>query len=192
MSKPTFRVASFSTNFEAYPPMEIIKIFFKSAVCDNISYVNDDQVKFEHMLNEKVCFTNFVQISNLNATHSFLKCADCVIVFVDLEKEKSFENLEIIITYIKNNCRLERKVYILGIYSNVDKIQPELKEESINEFVDSKNIYYDYLELNLESSIDLVKIVEFISQEAIENKSDKLEKNKEVPEDVSRSGCVII
>ena len=119
MSRSTpsvFRVGAFSTNFDTFSPITIIRQFFVSTVCKNISYIKDNHVEFEHVLEESTeIHTNFIAISNLEKSYNVCSCADCFIIFVDLELKESMDKLEQIVNYIKLKCNEDKKVYVLGI-----------------------------------------------------------------------------
>ena len=116
--------------------------------------------------------------------------ADSYIIIIDLESEVSYTNLDSIISYMKENCNIEKKIFFLGIYKNVDNINEDLKEENIKDFIDNKKLNYDYLELNIEYKNDLIKIMEFITNQSISNKDGK-ENSFDNNEGQSKSKCIL-
>ena len=193
MSKNTpavFRVGAFSTNFDNFSPITIIRQFFVSTVCKNISYIKDNHVEFEHVLEDSTeIHTNFIAISNLEKSYNVCSCADCFIIFVDLELKESMDKLEQIVNYIKIKCNEEKKVYVLGIYTKGENIQSNFKEETFKDYLDTTKLYYEYLEVCLEVTVELVKIFEKIIKDAIEAKKELKILQSGMNEDMSGSGA---
>ena len=189
-----FRVAAFSTNFENFSPITLIRQFFVSTVCKNISYIKDNHVEFEHVLEDSTAIhTNFIAISNLEKSYNVCSCADCYIIFVDLELKESMEKLEEIINYIKVKCNDDKKVYVLGIYTKAENIQNNFKEETFKDYLDTTKLYCEYLEVCLELTVELVKIFEKIIQDALEAKKELKNLQGGLGDDMSKSGiCLMI
>lgn len=184
------RMASFSTNFESFSPISIIRQFFMSTSCKNITYIKDNHVEYEYILKDsKTLHVNFIEISNLEKNYNICSCADCFVVLVDLEFQESIAKIEQTLNYIKEKCAQERKIYCVGIYNDKDKIPEELKENNIKKIFINSNIIYDYCYFKLDSTVDIVKIFDEITQETYENKIQNLQNSQR--DDISNSGCNI-
>lgn len=192
MSNTIFRICGFSTHNESFSPISIMKQFFNSTICKNISQIKESHIEFDHTLKDNTsCHITFVEINDLDKSTSYSNFADTLIIFIDLEKEKIIEKLEEIIFYIKENFNLSKKIYLLGLYTQNNK--PQKTEEAITEYLDTTQIIYDYLELDSESNEDLVNFFDFITQEAIEEKAKQKSKEKDLPEyDMSKSKGICI
>lgn len=194
MSNTIFRICGFSTHNESFSPISIMKQFFNSTICKNISQIKENHIEFDHTLKDNTsCHITFVEIVDLDKTTSYSNFADTLIIFIDLEKEKIIEKLEEIIFYIKENFNLSKKIYLLGLYTQNNKSQKNLTEEAITEYLDTTQIIYDYLEIDSDSNEDLVNFFDFITQEAIEEKAKQKSKERDLPEyDMSKSKGICI
>ena len=133
-----------------------------------------------------------IAISNLAKTYNVCSCADCFIVIVDLELKDSMEKLEQIVTYIQNKCSDDKKIYVLWIYNKEDNKQSDLKEETIKEYLTTAKLNYDYSEICLDVTVELVKIIEDIIKESIEAKKELKKMQNEQNEDMSGSGAICV
>ena len=189
--KKNFKTLSFSTNVSNLSPCSVLNILLSNNLCSNIKNLNKHAVEFDYQFVSNVLVhTQFSEAYTLNKKYSMSNYADSYIIIIDLESKVSYTNLDSIISYMKENCNIEKKIFILGIYKNVDDIDEDLKEENIKDFIDSKKLNYDYLELNIESKNDLIKIMEYIINQSVLNKDEKgdsFDKN----EGQSKSICIL-
>ena len=195
MSTNVFRICGFATNFESFSPISIIRQFFISSVCKNITHIKENHIEFDHVLKDDVtCHITFIEISDLDKNTPYSSFGDCMIIFIDLEKEKIIEKLEEIVFYMKENFNISKKIYVLGIFTSNNKLHKNITEEAITEYLDTTQLIYDYLDINIESNTDLANFFDFITQEALEEKKKKKSKEKDLPDyDMSKSkwDCII-
>lgn len=196
----SFRIASLSTRMSKFSPINIIRKFLEnSKECSKIIYPNDNQVDFDYLIKKNNYIkTNCYEIPDLSKNTTILAIVDCIIVFVDLEFEDSFSVLENIVDVIITKGNKANKVYVIGVYNKVGDIQEELQEEKFNELLDSKKLFYEYLEVCIELNLELEKIFEKIIKDFAKDKEDSnqySEKQKEQKirdDDNSGSGCIIV
>ena len=93
---------------------------------------------------------------------------------MDLENENTFKNLDTIINFMINLCDIEKTIFILGLYSNAQKIKNDLNEENVKEFLDKKNLIYEYVESNFDLINDFNKSIDYIIEEGIKKVEKKL------------------
>ena len=196
----SFRIASLCTRISKFSPINIIRKFIdNSTECSKITYPNDNQVDFDYFLKKNNYIkTNCYEIPDLGKNTSILAIVDCIIVFVDLEFEDSLNVLENIVNVIINKGNKSNKIYVIGVYDKVGNIQEELQEEKFNELLDSRKLFYEYLEVCVELNLELEKIFEKIIKDFAKDKEEtnqQSEKHKVLnirDEDNSGSGCLIV
>ena len=102
--------------------------------------------------------------------------------------------IALIFNYIQNNGNADKKIYIVGLYINANNIKDEYKEDNIKEYLDQQKFNYDYSEINFDSSNELIRIIDFISNDTIKIKKEKYQTsniNTEKENAQSGSGCII-
>ena len=191
----SFLIICFSIDNELYKPMTIIRQYLICEECSNVKYLKDG-VEYDHNLNKDNKYAHFKFIEILNIDKSNPKCnlADSYFISINLEKEEIFEQLDSIFNYIQNNGNTDKKIYVIGFYINVNNIKDDYKEDNIKEYLDQQKCNYEYSELNFDSTNELVKMIDFISNDTIKIKKDiyiKNSNNIEPETDQSNSGCLI-
>ena len=197
-----FNILCFTTDEKSFEPLKILRNY---AI---YSGYNKKEVKrynpLEFYYKERTILISFHQIINLAQEKNYICClADSYLIFLDLEKTNTFENLNEIINFMNNLCDLEKTVYIVGLYSDFKKIKDDLNEGSIKEFLENKKLLYEYFEAKIQSTNDFNKInslyfpknktIDFIIEEGIKKKENKL-KNQELNtknDSESKSNCFI-
>jgi hypothetical protein len=104
----------------------------------NFRFSNDDSNSFE-----------IITLSDLSYVHNISLESDGYLVFLNLEDQKTIELLEKIIKYVIS-CSMEIKTYIVGLYK--DKILPILDKESLDSYLDDKNLDYEYYQIKYENN----------------------------------------
>ena len=195
--KPSsFTIICFSTDIELYKPMSIIRQYLVSEECSNVKYIKDEGVEYYHKLNKDNNSGNFkfFELINLDKSNSRCNLADSYLILINLEKEEIFEQTDLIFNYIQNNGNADKKIYIVGLYINANNIKDEYKEDNIKEYLDQQKFNYDYSEINFDSSNELIRIIDFISNDTIKIKKEKYQSsniNTEKENAQSGSGCII-
>lgn len=189
--KQTFTTLAFSTNISELLPSTILKIFLSNNFCINTKYINENRIEYDYLIdNDNVIHTIFIEAKSLNKKYEINYIANSYLIIIDLEKDDTYKELDLIILYIINNCNLEKKSFVIGVYKDVNNIKEELKEENIKDYIDNKRLNYEYLELNINNSNDLIQIVEFITKQSVFNE-DNLEEKNDRDKGKSKSRCII-
>ena len=170
-----FRICSFSSDFDNYSPLSIMKQLFKSKHCSNVNNINKRKVQFNYIINDKIIYIQLYEISDLTKRHNICYCADFYLIFVNLndEENKILNSLNTILLYINETYSSNTKCNILGIVNkNIEhKI---ITEKEMNDFISSKNINnYDYMEINPKEDIE--SAFRILLREIIENKANNKE-----------------
>jgi len=193
-SKLCFRPVCFSTNFSNFSSISILKQYFMSSQCSDINYIKDYHINFKHKINlEKLgqveIANTFYEISSYSKANTACEKADCFIIFFDLESNESMRELNKILKYINDYCDNEKKIYLVTIYTNIEYLN-SFSEDSVKSYF-SHNILNNYiiLAVNMDSSDDLVKKIDSITEEILK---EKLNSNKFLDLDTSQSKCLII
>ena len=192
---PSFIFVCFSTDNEAYKPMSIIRQYLIFEECKNVKY-KEDSVEFNHNLNKDNNYVHFKFYEILDIDKSNSKCnfADSYLILINLEKVDIFGQMDSIFNYIQNNGNSDKKMYIIGLYMNANNIKDEYKEENIKEYLEQQNTNYEYSEVNFDSTNELIKIIDFISNDTIKTKKNYIKQNNnnnEHDNDQSGSKCFI-
>lgn len=200
-SSISIKIASFSTNFKYYSPISVIRQFLISPNCDNINYLKDNIIEYDQKMpiNNLVCKTSLCQISDFEQTYTICAHADSIFIFFDLESEESVQKFTTILSFIRerfeklnsdnpNSCDL--KIQLIGIFKNKSNIIQGYCKESILKPISEICQTYEYNELNINSSYDILKLYEKITLDALERKNEAKGLGLRF-EDMSESNCHI-
>ena len=184
----------FTTDVELYRPMTIIRHYLINEECSNVKY-KEEGVDFNHTLNSDYQFHfKYLEILSVDNPNSKCNLADSYLIFLNLEKEEIYEQMDSILNFIQNNGNSEKKIFVVGLYINSTNIKEEYNEEKVKEYLDQQKFNFEYSEINFDSTNELIKIIDFISTETIKNKkeSNKNENdNNEQENGQSGSKCFI-
>ena len=195
MSGINFRAVCFSTNFSNYSAIVIIKQYFLIADCSDINYLKDYHLQFKHKLllenGAQLEYTNsYYEISNFSKSNPICDKADCFIIFFDLENSDSVMEINKILKFIKNTCDEQKKIFLINIYTVESNINSNYSDENLRGYFSNFNLSnYDISKVNMDSSDDLAKVIDSLTEEILK---DKKIKNKALDLDNSKSGCMII
>jgi len=84
-------------------------------------------------------------IYNFSVSHQSTLNSLGYVVFFNLENDKIDDLLGKIIDYIKDNCSLNVKTYMIGIFSN--ELKPDKTEKKMREFFDLEDFDYEYYQM---------------------------------------------
>ena len=109
--------------------------------------INTSEFKytFQTDLYEKKIPLEIFVLYDLSYIHDISLYSDAYLLFINLEKGNTLEQLEKITKYILENCCMDKRIYIIGIYK--DKIIPTLDKDLIEIYLDEKNINYEYYQI---------------------------------------------
>ena len=175
LKKKNVKIISFSTNHEELSPQSVISIYLSKINLSNIP-LDKPLVEYDreiHYMNIHVKFLSLeILIDDEFDQKQFVtlcRKAQTFMFFIDLEYEQSFSNLKSIIYFIRNKIDPDFKIFIYGIYKNKEKIQDNLTIKSMESYLDSQRIFFDYCEVDLNDEENLIKIFDFITMEGINN-----------------------
>lgn len=178
-----FNMVCFTTNNNTFCPLTVMRKFLINAGNNNKPEIKNNNLNFDFQLENKKykiskILISICQILNFEGGNFDLcSFADSYLIIIDLEKDRTYEQLDIIISFMNNYCDLEKMVFVMGVYNNAKNIKKELAEENIIEYLDEKKLTYEYVESNSESSQDLVKTIDFILKEGIKKVENKIIEN---------------
>ena len=188
------QIVAFSTNEKEKSPNEIFSSFLKQHNSLILKKINP-AMAFSMTLtgNSKPNIIMICSIFDLTKEYQGLSDVNCYLLFIDLEKEYSSKKLESIITYFKYYCKLDKKIYILGIESGKEGDKKYLTEKDITDiFLDTEQINYEYKGINLSKEKELsdviMEILIYCSNHPLDEES---EDNFEGKGDSGHSSCAI-
>ena len=131
-------------------------------------------IKFIKKINESNILFNFInlnlKLSENTIPYSIILNAEYLIVFIDLEFENSFSNLQELIDFLNSkSINLKNKVLIYGIYKNIEYIQENMTEQNLGDYLDSERIFFDYYKLDFNNIDSIIETYNFFMTEASEN-----------------------
>ena len=88
-----------------------------------------------------------ILINNFSVSHQSTLNSMGYVIFCDLENSSIFNLLEKVINYIKDNCSLNVKTYIIGVFQNL--LREDRTEDNMLEFLDSQDFDYEYFQAYL-------------------------------------------
>lgn len=193
-SKTAF-IVSLTTDPDNLSSMKFLKTYFNSTICKNITNKKEHHVEYDRQINDETIQITFREIKAKEESYaSISNKVDCFILIINIESISSLNSLDFLITFLKDLGN-ERRCYILGFYENQANIHIKLKEENLIAFLDTKQIDFDYIDVNKTDNSSQVKILDFITQETIQKKQKRSNNAKHseliVDIDNSKSICTI-
>ena len=195
MSSIDFRAVCFSTNFSNYSSMAIMKQYFLIAECTDVNYLKDYHIHFKHKLllenGSQMQYSNsYYEISNFSKSSKVCDQADCFMIFFDLENSESVMEINKILKFIKSTCDEEKKINLINIYTVESNIKSNYNDENLKAYFKNYNLNnYGIFKVNMDSSDDLAKVIDSITEEILKEKKIG---NKILGLDNSTSKCIII
>ena len=194
--KLNFNAACFSTNSKDFNVILIMRQYFMSTECLDIVYNKNNKVEFTHKLlcengGKKECKNSYIEINPLG-NQKIIDKYDSYIIFFDLEIIESLVELSKILNYISVNGDINNKIYLISIYTNEKNIKSNLSEDYIKaEFEKYSMINYDISIVNLDSSDELVKVIDSLTDDSLQDKN-LMKKSQYYNSDKSKSYCMVI
>ena len=195
--KLIFNATCFSTNNQSFGTISVMKQYFMSTECLEVSYIKNTCVKFIHNLlaenGTKVeCQNTYIEIYPLSKTKKTSDKNDCYIIFFDLEFNESLIELNKILNFISIHCDTDKKIYLITIYTNEKNINDNLSEENIKVYFGKYFITnYDISMVNMDSKDELVKVIDSLTQDTLQEKN-LFNGSKNIDIDKSKSHCLVI
>ncbi len=193
-----FEAVCFSTNFQNFSAISIMKQYFMSTNCLDINYVDKNNVTFKHSLslgkkNAQIdCDNTYIEVTPLSKNVKIKDETDCFIIFFDLEYNDSLDELNKILKMISDICEIDRKIYVITFYTDESNIKSEIDEENLKNFFGRYMLNsYDISKVNMSSQDELTNKIDIITKEALEEKSLINSDVKDFDNDKSKSACLI-
>ena len=169
-SEEKIQIVGFSTNDAIHSQNDILQILF-----DQYNHMiikkSRHAISFSLVLPNKTNATKIMlcTLSDLTKEYPGIDDVNCYLIFIDLQHEKSKQTFDSIVSFLKNYCNLQKKIYILGIVTDNGETNQIIHQKDIKKIMDSGNFYYKYIMLNLEdkknAADSLLNIFIMISQE---------------------------
>jgi len=131
-------------------PMRIIDQYINNNFLQDLKKESEDdfiiQYKFSYQIKENIKLSiNCDIINNFSVSHQRTLNSDGYIVFCNLESKTTLELLEKIVEYIRENCSIKVKTYIIGVFKdNIDEDKIYFK---MNQFLGSLDFEFEYYEM---------------------------------------------
>ena len=195
-------------------PMRIIEQYINENFIQDIKKQTEDQFVIRYKFSYEIEQNTFILvncdiISNYSLSHQSTLYSNGYIVFCDLERNSTLDLLDKIIDYIRENCSINVKTYIIGIFK--ENIDEKNSYQNMLNFLDGIDFEYDYYEMYLgdknkfsiiskeyENSKTMDEIFKTVFKEIYESgygprtiKSKKSQKLKDGDEHRSRGNCNI-
>ena len=167
------QIVAFATNDTVQTPNDIINIFLGQQN-HKILKKSKFAIAFSTMLKNQSKETRIMICSVLNLSKEYTGITDvnCYLLFIDLEKKDSLDKLKDIINYAKDNCRLSKKIFVLGMISGNEEEEVQVAKLDITKILDALNAKYEYKEINLSKmkqiSDILLEIFDYCTQHSID------------------------
>ena len=153
-------------------PNRIFKTFFNNHKKINVEINKIAPSEINHKFSLKLLEETSIQIriiSDLSFIHEISLNADSYIIFINLEDVQTQEKIEYLIRYILESCcSVDIKTYIIGMYTDKDKIREECKKEELENLFSEDNLSFEYFQVKYS---DKEKDDHFCLYEFIENKN---------------------
>ena len=128
-------------------------------------------------------------VLNLSKEYTGITDVNCYLLFIDLEKSDSIDRLKSIINYAKDNCRLSKKIFVLGMVSGNEDEVVKFTKADVTQILDEFQAKYEYKEINLSKIKEISDIMEGIFEYSSHHPIDE-EEEMDKEENPARS-CIL-
>ena len=142
------QIVAFSTNDSSQTPNDIINIFLGQQN-HKILKKSKMAIAFSTQLKGKETRIMICSVLNLSKEYTGITDVNCYLLFIDLEKSDSIDRLKSIINYAKDNCRLSKKIFVLGMVSGNEDEVVKFTKADVTQILDEFQAKYEYKEINL-------------------------------------------
>ena len=182
------QIVAFSTNDSSQTPNDIINIFLGQQN-HKILKKSKMAIAFSTQLKGKETRIMICSVLNLSKEYTGITDVNCYLLFIDLEKSDSIDRLKSIINYAKDNCRLSKKIFVLGMVSGNEDEVVKFTKADVTQILDEFQAKYEYKEINLSKIKEISDIMEGIFEYSSHHPIDEEEEiDKEA--DPARS-CIL-
>ena len=170
-----FNAVCFSTNYKNLSSIKIINQYLMNVDGLDINRRDENNVIFKKKLKigdktEIECMNKFFEVSPMKSVK--LKDEnDCFIIFLDLEYDDSLGELN---KNLKNIAKIngnDKYLYIINFYMEENEIKKSLNSDNIKPIVDRNGFTnFDIMQINLNSPDEIIKAIDKIIFETLQNK----------------------
>ena len=140
------QIVAFSSNESDYHPIEMLNSFLDM---NNHLILKQTSVAkaFTMTLPKSTKQTKIMicSVLKLDKEYTGIMDVNCYIFFVDLEKE-DIAKFEFILNYIKENCDLDKKIFVIGMMKDKQG-KKYLEKNQFKQYFEPFNIIYEYKEI---------------------------------------------
>ena len=193
-----FDAVCFSTNYKNFSSMKIINQYFMNVDNLDINRIDENNVIFKKKVKigdkaEIECTNKIFEVSPMEKNVKLKKDNDCFIIFVDLEYNYSLGELNKTLKIIENLNENDKYLYIINFYTEENNIKKNIDENNIKNLLDRNGFSnYSINKINLNISEELIKTIDAIIFETLQNKKLIDFDNKETSMDRSNLTICII
>ena len=175
------QIVAFSTNDTSQTPNDIINIFLGQQN-HKILKKSKFAIAFSTILKNQTKETRIMICSVLNLTKEYSGITDvnCYLFFVDLEKKDSIEKVQAIINYAKDNCKIGKKIFILGMISGNEEEEVQITKEDVTKIIDEISSNYEYKEINMSKMKEIadifLEILDYSTKHSIAEEEEEIDR----------------
>ena len=185
------QIVAFSTNDTSQTPNDIINIFLGHQN-HKILKKSKFAIAFSTILKNQTKETRIMICSVLNLTKEYSGITDvnCYLLFVDLEKKDSIEKVQAIINYAKDNCKIGKKIFILGMISGNEEEEVQITKEDVTKIIDEISSNYEYKEINMSKMKEIadifLEILDYSTKHSIAEEEEEIDR-----EGAQANSCIL-
>ena len=116
-------------------------------------------------------------VLNLSKEYTGITDVNCYLLFIDLEKADSMDKLKNIINYAKDNCRLTKKIFVLGMISGNEDDEAKFTKLDVTQILDEFKAHYEYKEINISKIKEIADIMMGIFEYSTQHPIDEDEED---------------
>ena len=170
------QIVAFSTNETSQTPNDIINIFLGQ---QNHKILKKSKlaIAFSTSLKNKETRIMICSVLNLSKEYTGITDVNCYLLFIDLEKADSMDKLKNIINYAKDNCRLTKKIFVLGMISGNEDDEAKFTKLDVTQILDEFKAHYEYKEINISKIKEIADIMMGIFEYSTQHPIDEDEED---------------
>ena len=133
-------------------PMRILDQYINDNFLQDLKKITEDQFLIQYIFSYEIQKNVLISIncdiiSNFSVSHQRTLESKGYIIFCNLESETTLELLDKIIEYIRENCSINIKTYIIGVFK--DKINEDKTCDKMQDIFSKLDLDFDYHEMYL-------------------------------------------
>ena len=192
-------------------PMRIIDQYISENFLQNLKKTSENQSITKYKFSYEISPNNLISITcdiinNFSVSHQSILDSNGYVVFCNLESKSTFELLDKIVEYIKENCSVNAKTYVIGVFK--ENIDDDKSFNQMKYYLGKLNFEFEYYEMYLgdKNNFEIIRneydnceimdeVFKIIFQEIYEGgkgpRFTKKSNGKEVVQDKSMGKCLL-